>query len=217
MIRTIFFDFDGVIVESVDIKTKAFYRLFEAEGENVARQVVDYHLKNTGISRYDKFRYIYREILNRPLDEEQFSALCNKFAGLVIDNVVKAPYVKGAKKFLEDYSAGYRCFVVSATPQEEIEEIVQKRGISHFFAGIYGAPTIKSRAVKDIIIAERVSSTDALYIGDALSDYNAAKDNSVHFIARIYGNESIFAGLNCLKVKDLTNLKEIIDTNQYIF
>lgn len=217
MIKMIFFDFDGVIVESVDIKTNAFYKMFKTEGENVAQQVVDYHLKNTGVSRYDKFRYIYKEILNRPLDEEQFSALCNKFASLVIDNVVKAPYVKGAKKFLENYSACFRCFVVSATPQKEIEEIIQKRGISRFFTGIYGAPTLKKRVVKDIITAERVSSADVLYIGDALSDYNAANDNGVHFIARIYGNESIFAGVNCLKVNDLANLKAIIDANQYIF
>ncbi len=32
MIKAIIFDFDGVIVESVDIKTKAFARLFEHGG-----------------------------------------------------------------------------------------------------------------------------------------------------------------------------------------
>lgn len=31
MIKVVFFDFDGVIVESVDIKTKAFAKLFEKE------------------------------------------------------------------------------------------------------------------------------------------------------------------------------------------
>ena len=52
MIKIIFFDFDGVIVESVDIKTKAFAMLFEHEGRDIANRVIDYHLKNSGVSRF---------------------------------------------------------------------------------------------------------------------------------------------------------------------
>lgn len=215
LIKIIFFDFDGVIVESIDIKTRAFAQLFKHEGENVVRRIVSYHLNNAGVSRYEKFRYIYKEILRRFLSDEEFEMLCKKFAGSVLDSVIKAPYVDGAREFLENYSMEYKCFIVSATPQEEIEEIIQKRHILHFFKAVYGAPTKKSDAAKDILVAEGVNAAEALYIGDALSDYNAAKDNCVHFIARIYGNESIFTGLNCLKVKDMSNLKTIIDSKQY--
>ena len=48
MIRGIAFDFDGVLVESVDVKTKAYARLFEEYGEGVVSRVVDYHLTNGG-------------------------------------------------------------------------------------------------------------------------------------------------------------------------
>ena len=56
MIRGIAFDFDGVLVESVDVKTKAYARLFEEYGEGVVSRVVDYHLTNGGVSRFVKFR-----------------------------------------------------------------------------------------------------------------------------------------------------------------
>jgi len=46
MIKAIIFDFDGVLVESVDIKTKAFAGLFEHEGDSIVRRVVAYHIKN---------------------------------------------------------------------------------------------------------------------------------------------------------------------------
>lgn len=42
------FDFDGVIVESADIKTNAFAELFEREGKDAEEKVVEYHLKNAG-------------------------------------------------------------------------------------------------------------------------------------------------------------------------
>lgn len=63
MINAILFDFDGVLVESVDVKTRAFADLFKDEEDEIVEKVVNYHLKNSGISRYDKFRYYYKEYL----------------------------------------------------------------------------------------------------------------------------------------------------------
>ena len=51
-IKAIIFDFDGVIVESLDIKTGAFKKLYEVFSEEIATKVVNHHLINGGISRY---------------------------------------------------------------------------------------------------------------------------------------------------------------------
>ena len=45
MLRTIIFDFDGVLAESVEVKTKAYALIFQEEGKEVVRQIVDFHLK----------------------------------------------------------------------------------------------------------------------------------------------------------------------------
>jgi phosphoglycolate phosphatase-like HAD superfamily hydrolase len=206
MIKAIIFDFDGVLVESVDIKTSAFARLFAPEGEDVAKRVVDYHLKHTGVSRFDKFRYIYSSILKRELTEGKFSELCDRFSRLVMDEVISAPYVKGGKEFLDSYCKAYKCFVASATPQKEIEEIIRQRGMLKYFESIYGSPKKKTDAVKDIIRAFGMSPEEVLYVGDAMSDYEAAASNHIHFIARMNGNEGIFSGIDCIKVEDLTGL-----------
>jgi HAD superfamily hydrolase (TIGR01549 family) len=210
MIEILFFDFDGVLVESVDIKTEAFARLFEPEGTEVVQAVVAHHLKNTGVSRFDKFHYIYKNILRRPLEDAEFQRLCASFALIVVDAVVEAPYVKGALEFLSGYSERYRCFVTSATPQEEMERIVEARGMGRFFRGIHGAPTAKRDAVRMTLAKERVEPSRACYIGDALSDYQAAVDTGVHFVARINGNAPLFAGINCPKIMDLVTLSGVI-------
>ena len=213
MIRAIFFDFDGVIVESVDIKTRAFAKLFEHEGEDIVKKVISYHLNNAGVSRYEKFRHIYKEILKQFLSDKEFEMLCNKFASSVMDGVIKAPYVKGAKEFLENYYTEYKCFVVSATPQEEIEKIIQKRRIQHFFKAVYGTPTKKNDAVGTIFMKERIDPCNAVYVGDAMSDYLAAEENRVAFIARVTkDNNSLFKDLNCIKLNNLVDLKDTINS-----
>lgn len=211
MIKAIIFDFDGVIVESMDIKTNAFARLFSREGDDVVRKVIEYHLNNGGVSRYDKFRYIYREILKRPLIDKEFFTLCDRFSELVADRVANAPFVKGARVFLEKYSSQYKCFMVTATPQKEIEDILRKKDIARYFLQVYGAPTSKAEAVKRILEKEELKTRDAVYIGDAMSDYKAAGDNSVGFIAKVSNNAAVFKDINCVKINDLTNLKEIIE------
>jgi len=214
MIKAIFFDYDGVLVESVDIKTNAFGRLFESEGEDVVKRVVSYHLDNTGVSRFEKLRYIYKEILSQQLKEEVFQDLCRRFSKLVVDEVVKAPYVIGAREFLENYAQEYRCFIVSATPHEEIEQIIIRRNLKKHFAGIYGAPQKKADIVKKTIVIDGLMPKQAVYIGDALSDYKAANTNSVNFIARINNNnEDIFDGISCIKLENLIELRNILESN----
>jgi HAD superfamily hydrolase (TIGR01549 family) len=210
MIKAVFFDFDGVIVESVDIKTRAFGKLFEAEGDDIASRVVEYHLKNTGVSRLDKFRYIYKEMLKRPLGEEEFKSLCDRFAAMVTDLVIEAPYVEGAKEFLEKNASAYSCYVVSATPQDEIEVIIKRKGIAGLFRAIYGAPIKKEDAVRQILKKDNIDPVSAVYVGDAMSDYAAANNNSVSFIARICDKMAIFDNVDCVKVKDLKCLDAVI-------
>lgn len=210
MIKIIFFDFDGVIVESVDVKTKAFGRLFEPEGKSNVKKVVDYHLKNTGVSRFEKIRHIYKEILKRPLSEPEFGSLCERFSAMVVDEVIASPFVAGAQEFLKSYSGVYDCYVVSATPEEELRDIVKRRRMTGYFKAVFGAPKNKRDMVRQTILSRKIEPTEAAYVGDALSDYRAALENKVHFIARINQNDGIFRDVDCARINDFTTLGAIL-------
>lgn len=212
MIEAIVFDFDGVLVESLDIKTRAFARLFEAEGESIVRSVVEYHLVNGGVSRYDKFRYYYRELLDRELTDSRFQELCLDFSKLVLDEVVKCPYVPGAYEFLNstEYSVPY--YVASATPENELTEILEHRGMKHFFKRYFGTPTTKTEAVAKILNEDDLLPDEVAFIGDALADYEAAMANKVHFIARCVNGTGVFDAINCIKIRDLSCLQQVLET-----
>ena len=58
MIKAIIFDFDGVLIESAAIKTEAFREVF-SKWQDKVDEIVTYHNKNMGISRFVKFKYFY--------------------------------------------------------------------------------------------------------------------------------------------------------------
>ena len=50
--ENIIFDCDGVILDSNEIKTDAFVKLFEHYPKNKISQLINYHKKHGGVSRY---------------------------------------------------------------------------------------------------------------------------------------------------------------------
>ena len=67
--RAVFFDFDGVIADSVDVKTAAFCGLYSEHGPEVMAKVEAYHLAHLGMTRFQKIAYFQRELVAGPADE----------------------------------------------------------------------------------------------------------------------------------------------------
>ncbi len=184
MIKAILFDFDGVIVESMDIKTKAFTNLFSDYPECLD-QIVKLHTDNGGMSRFEKFKIIYRDMLRKPLSRKKMELLNKRFSKYVYDKVLECPYVAGAYEFLSKYYKQCRFFIVSGTPDEEIKSIVRERGLMPFFVNVYGAPPDKTALISKILRHYNLKPGQTLFVGDAINDYEGAKNTNVGFVARI--------------------------------
>lgn len=181
-IKAIIYDFDGVICDSVDVKTKAFALLYEPYGEQIQRQVIQYHLDHGGISRHEKIRFYHNELLGIDISDDEVLEMGEQFAKLVKDKVIQSEYIPGAYEFIKSYAIEFPQFVCTGTPEEEILEIIDKRNIGHFFAGIYGAPKKKTEIISRILSAAGLLADEVVYFGDALTDYNAAKYFDMPFI-----------------------------------
>lgn len=211
MVRVIVFDFDGVLVESGEVKTEAFAHLFKAEPAEVVARVVRYHEQHGGICRFEKFRVIYREILQRPLSEEAFRRLCEAFSGLVVDEIVAAPWVPGAEEFLRRHRQGrYTFFIVSGTPQQELREIIRRRGMAHFFAEVLGAPETKARLLSGLLRRHAFRRHEVVFVGDAQTDWLAARQCGVRFVRRMSGPSSAFSGFAGPTISSLMELEECL-------
>lgn len=205
-IVAIIFDFDGVLAESVHIKSEAFYNLYLPYGIDVAQKVLTHHLANGGMSRFEKFKFYHENYLNISLDEATLNKLVDAFSDLVKNAVVSADEVNGANKFLNE-TDDLKYWVVSATPQDEIVEIISRRGIDVFFEKIYGSPRSKSDCVAEILADNGLDPNQVVFVGDANTDFIAAENNHLHFILRETAeNIELFKNKSVAKIKDLTEL-----------
>ena len=193
-LQAVFFDFDGVILDSVDVKTQAFAHMFRSYGKQIEDAVVRYHLENGGVSRFEKFRYYYEQLLDKRISEKELNELNRQFSELVVEKVVESPYIPGALETIKQLQENnISAFVVSGTPEEEIVSIVQKKGISNYFEEVHGSPRKKWQIVTDIIKREKYTPFRCLFIGDSLSDYEAAQYNTMQFLGIVYNHKtSIF-------------------------
>lgn len=212
MIKNIIFDFDGVLCESVNIKTEAFYEMYLPYGDEIAIQVRKYHIDNGGMSRYDKFTYYENILLKTEITDEKMQKLSTIFSNLVMHKIIKAPFVKGAFEFLEKFSKNYICFIVSATPLDEIQIIAKEKNICQYFEKIFGSPTNKIEWGKYILDNYHINAEETLFIGDAMSDYKASFANKMHFLLRnTEDNKNMFSS-EVPSVNNLINLHKIIKT-----
>jgi HAD superfamily hydrolase (TIGR01549 family) len=202
---SILWDFDGVIVESVALKGDAFYELYLPYGKAIAQKVRTYHLAHGGISRQEKIRFFHREFLGETVSDEEVKILSEKFSRLVVDGVLNAPVVPGARELL--MNAKYSHFLITGTPEEEIRFILEKLELLHFFRRITGAPVPKTKAVADLIAEKLIIPERSVFIGDAREDLKAASANGIRFILReTRENEELFTDFHGQRLKNFLNL-----------
>tara|TARA_B100000614_G_scaffold253473_1_gene267449 strand:- start:50 stop:691 length:642 start_codon:yes stop_codon:yes gene_type:complete len=181
--KTIFWDFDGVIKDSVSVKSDAFEELFLPFGSDVAKKIRMHHEDNGGMSRYDKLP-IYLNLAGEKNSTDSISKYEKQFSKLVMNRVINSPWVEGVLEYIKTNYKAQKFFLITATPQKEIEEILKKLEISKYFKKVIGSPTNKKDAIKIILSNENINLDDSIMIGDSCSDYEAAKENNVFFVFR---------------------------------
>ena len=211
MIDAIVFDFDGVLAESVNVKGEAFVALYAKESENIHAQVLAYHRAHGGVSRFDKIKYYEQELLGRDVTEESVLALANRFSKLVEDKVVQSAWVTGARRFLEEHIQDLPLYLASATPQEELHRIVEKRGMTRYFKHIGGTPKKKHEHIQDVLNHHQCAPDKVVMIGDAITDYEAAQKTGVKFVGRCLPDQASPFPEGTILIDDLTRLSEVLD------
>lgn len=180
-IKCLVFDCDGVILDSVGIKTEAFARLAEPYGDEARDRMVMYHGTHGGVSRYLKFAWFFREILNREITAEESADWGRKFERYALDSVRKCSMIPGALETLQRWQGVLPMYVCSGAPDAEVKMVLQERGLNSLFTGIYGSPPIKTQLLGKIISAAGIMPEETLMIGDAGTDRDAAEDNETLF------------------------------------
>ena len=190
VLKAVVLDFDGVVLESVDLKTRAFQKLFQDHTEHLDA-ITRLHQENGGISRFEKFKIIYSEYLRKPLSTSEAERLGREFAAFVMQEILTCPFVPGAFDFLVHGSKQWPIFIVSGTPEKELRRVASQRGLAQYCKGIFGSPRTKAIILSEILAKHFWLPNEVLFIGDSTTDFHAASQVGVHFIGRVPARGSV--------------------------
>lgn len=172
------FDCDGVILDSNRIKTLAFEKALSGENKKQVEEFIEYHKRNGGITRQNKFLYFFSNI-KHDIDESKVSEALDRFASICEEELVRAELVPGVLDFLKTKKA--RSFVVTGGNEKEVKSILDKKSLSKYFDSILGNPNSKSLNMEKLS-SKGLFQGKGVYFGDALLDYQLAKKHNLDFV-----------------------------------
>ena len=188
-IKNIFWDFDGVLIDSNNIRTNGFREIFHEHPRNLVDQLIEYHFKNGGLSRYDKIKYFYEKILKKSISKTQVVEYSNSYKSIMLNHLLNKKFlINDSLNFIKNNNSK-NMFLVSASDEKELTIICEYLDLKKYFIEIKGSRTTKKNNLKNLLCEYNLESVDSVLIGDSFNDYEAAKFNEINFYG--YNNKSL--------------------------
>ena len=179
--RSLIFDCDGVVLNSNRVKTRAFYEAALPYGEAAATALVDHHVANGGISRYQKFAHFLSRIVPQGADGPSLDELLKVYASKVREGLISCESDSGLIA-LRERTPSTRWFIVSGGDQAELREVFSERELDHLFdGGIFGSPDTKDEILSRELQVGKIIRP-GLFIGDSRYDHVASVNAGLDFV-----------------------------------
>lgn len=181
----VMFDCDGVIIDSNLLKMNAFEdAVKEYDVEHIAI-LLEYNRVNGGISRHEKFRYFFTEVLNLNSQEanELTQQKSQQFNQYCLKHFPTLNLTAGFNDYINYLNQNHiPCFIISGGNKDEIDLLLSHKGMTHLFEGVYGNAQSKAEAVKRIQATYQLELSDGLFFGDSALDGETANAFGIPFI-----------------------------------
>lgn len=191
--ESVIFDFDGVIVDSNEVRTAAFREVLKNSPQHISDDLVEYHLANGGLSRYAKFNYIVEKY---DIDKIHISHWLTGYSEYCRTHLRYKRFLISETCDLLNFLniSKKNVFIVSASDEKELKDLVDFYELPVNENNVYGSPKRKQENIEHIINGYLLEREKIVLIGDSINDFHAASDCNVKFIG--FGNEQIIQKTN---------------------
>ncbi len=207
MTKVIFFDFDGVIIDSMAVRDIGFEIIAKkvSDSQEIIDKFIAYHRYNAGLSRYVKIRHFYEQMLGLSITEEEVNKIAYEFSNLMREKLIDKKYlIDETVEFIKSHHEQVVMHIVSGSDEKELNYLCKELGIAKYFKTIEGSPTPKNDLVMNILKKYDYNPKESILIGDSINDFDAANINGIKF----YGYNNI----------DLKDKDEYIENfNNFVF
>jgi phosphoglycolate phosphatase-like HAD superfamily hydrolase len=210
MIEGILFDFDGVIMDSMELKLDSYCHALERF--RFPRDDIK-SLQNlyTGLSRHKVLVLVYEKLSGQRITDPIRTELYDRFADHDESSRSLMSPVPGSLPFLDAVHARFYTAIVTGTPDDVIERTVAFHKLGIYFDAVCGSPRSKQEIVEALIAGQNIDRDKFILIGDGKTDQDAAEACHIRFVGLNQGAAS-FEPVRAWKVvSSLLDLHEVLE------
>ncbi|MDZ4165980.1 MAG: HAD family hydrolase [Smithellaceae bacterium] len=177
--KLLLFDFDGVLVDSLEIYAKSMIATLEIMGKPIIKNREDY------LALFEE--NLYAALERRGLDLGEFFTASSRILE-EIDYLALQPFfplIPVLKKLQEEHSL----LVISSNSTEVIRNTLTRHDFADCFRDILGADRGlgKKEKIEQVMARENMPRERTYYIGDTTGDIREAKQAGVRTVAAAWG------------------------------
>lgn len=188
--EVILWDFDGVILDSMEIRSLGFKKVLSGYPQKQVQELVTYHMQNGGLSRYVKFRYFLEVIRGEENVNGQVQELSEKYSSIMREKLPsKDLLIDEVLEFINRNHEKFDMHIVSGSDAEELRYLCRSLEINDYFISIEGSPTPKTEIVSALLSKYDYVNEKVCLVGDSINDYDAANTNNIEFFG--YNNSNL--------------------------
>jgi len=177
-VALIMFDYDGVIVDSLEVFTSRFTQACRENGFNEVNASEDV------LGLFDG--NVYETMMSRGLDESTIDNILKRYELLQGEQLADLELFNGIKEALERISEEHQVYVITSNLSSATMRILHQNGIE-CFKGVIGAEKEKSKIKKIQNIMALHPGIPAYYVGDTKGDMIEGKNAGTQTIGVTWG------------------------------
>ena len=200
------FDFDGVIIDSAEVKIDEYRNLFSqfTKNETILNEIINIYKNSAGIPRETTLKKVFKVVLNKTISKQEIENLSLDFSKLIFYRLEAIEPLKGLLEYLAIHKEINK-HIISGAPNSDVSYLAKKLNLSKYFKSIKGGPLNKKNEITHIRKLAKVKAQNIVYFGDQKNDCIAAKSAGVGFIGINAGSN-----LDTMKCKKFSDFEKLI-------